>query len=139
MVSRESVRISLTNEARNGLKVCACDNQNAYLQAPTAEKHYIVCGIEFGIENVGKIAVIIRALYGGKAAGSDYWRHVRKAMTSMRFKSCPADPDVWMRTGTKDDGSTYGQYVLIYTDDILFMSGYTKFVNYSGGSDDWFR
>ena len=40
-------------------------------------------------------------------------------MTSMNFQSCPADPDVWMRPGTKANGSTYWQYVLLYTDNIL--------------------
>ena len=42
------------------------DIQNAYLQAPSSEKHYIVCGPEFGTENVGRVALIRRALYGGK-------------------------------------------------------------------------
>ena len=40
-------------------------------------------------------------------------------MLSMNFESCKADPDVWYRPGTKDDGSEYYQYVLLYTDDIL--------------------
>ena len=61
-----------------------------------SEKHYIICGPEFGLENVGKTAIIVRALYGGKSAGADYWRHVRAAMTNMNFISCKADPDVWM-------------------------------------------
>ena len=39
----------------------------------------------------------------------------------MGFKSCKADPDVWMRPGTIDDGSEYWQYVLLYTDDILVI------------------
>jgi hypothetical protein len=47
VVSRESVRIALTSAALNGLPVCACDIQNAYLQAPSSEKHYIKCGQEF--------------------------------------------------------------------------------------------
>ena len=55
-------------------------SNDANLQAPASEKHYIICGPEFGIENVGKRAIIVRALYGGKSAGSDYWRHVRKDM-----------------------------------------------------------
>ena len=76
VVSRESVRIALTTAALNGMKVCACDKQNAYLQAPSSEKHYVICGPEFGLENVGKYVIIVRALYGGKAAGADYWRHV---------------------------------------------------------------
>ena len=71
------------------------------------------------MENEGKIAVIVLALYGGKSAGADYWRHVQKAMEEMGFTSCKADPDVWIRPGTKDDGSEYWEFVLLYTDDIL--------------------
>ena len=119
VVSRESVRIALTYAPLNNLNVCAADIQNAYLQAPSSEKHYIICGPEFGLENVGKTAIIVRALYGGKSAGADYWRHVRSAMEEMDFKACKADPDVWMRPGTKADGTKYWQYVLLYTDDIL--------------------
>lgn len=119
VVSRESVRIALTTAALNGMKVCACDIQNAYLQAPSSEKHYVICGPEFGLENVGKYAIIVRALYGGKSAGADYWRHVRAAMTNMNFITCKADPDVWMRSGKRSDGTVYWQYVLLYTDDIL--------------------
>ena len=71
-VSRESIRIALTYASLNGLSIFGADIQNAYLQAPTSEKHYIICGQEFGLENVGKIAVIVRALYGCAALGSDY-------------------------------------------------------------------
>ena len=53
MVSRESVRIALTYAALMGLDVMAADVQNAYLQAPSSEKHYVVCGAEFGLENIG--------------------------------------------------------------------------------------
>ncbi len=71
-------------------------------------------------ENVGKIAVIgVRALYGGKSAGADYWRHVRCAMEEMGFESCKADPDVWFRLATKANGTDNYQYVLFYTNDIL--------------------
>ena len=76
VASRESVRIALTYAALNNLDVCACDIQNAFLQSQSSEKHYIICGPEFGLENIGKWAKIIRALYGGKCAGADYWRHV---------------------------------------------------------------
>ena len=66
MVSRESIRIALTYAALNGVDVWAADVQNAYLQAPTSVKHYIICGREFGLEHEGKRALIVRALYGGK-------------------------------------------------------------------------
>ena len=42
VVSRESVRISFTYATLNGLPVCAADIQNAYLQAPASEKHYVI-------------------------------------------------------------------------------------------------
>ena len=62
MVSRESVRIALTHSDLHGNEVLAADIRNAYLQAPTPEKHYIICGEEIGLENVGKRALIVRAL-----------------------------------------------------------------------------
>ena len=68
---------------------------------------------------MGKKAIIIRALYGGKCAGADYWRHVRKAMNEFGFTSCKEDPDIWMRPGTKQSASTYWQFVLLYSDDVL--------------------
>ena len=47
VVSRESVRIALPYYALMGLDVMAADVQNAYLQAPSSEKHYVICGAEF--------------------------------------------------------------------------------------------
>ena len=107
VVSRKSVRIALTCAALNDLNAFGADIQNACLQAPSSEKHHIICGEEFGLENVGKRAIIVRALRGGKSAGADYWRHVRQAMESLDFESCKADPDVWFRTSAKADGITY--------------------------------
>lgn len=121
-VSRDSVRIALTYAALNDLDVWAADIKNAYLQAPSSEKHYIICGIEFGLENVGKIALIRRALYGGKSAGRDFWEHLRSCMEFLGFSSCKADPDVWMRAAVKSDGQEYWEYVLLYCDDCLVIS-----------------
>ena len=70
-----------------GLPVCAADIQNDYLQDPASEKHYVIYGPELGLDNIGKIAVIVRALYGGKSANADYWRHVRHAITKLGFQS----------------------------------------------------
>ena len=58
VVSRESIRISLTYAGLLGLPVIGGDIQNAYLQAPISEKNFIVCGPEFGFENVGRVAFI---------------------------------------------------------------------------------
>ena len=122
VVSRESVRIALTYAALNSLQVIGADVRNAYLQAPSSQRDYIVCGAEFGLENIGKKALIRRALYGGKAAGRDFRNHLRECMHHLKFKSCPADPDVWMRPKVKTDGSEYWEYALLYTDDVLVIS-----------------
>jgi hypothetical protein len=49
-------------------EVCAADIHNAYLQAPSSNKDYIICGPEFGIEHESKVTLVHRALYGGKSA-----------------------------------------------------------------------
>ena len=122
VVSRESVRIAFTYAALNGLDVFAADIRNAYLQAPSSQKDFIVCGPEFGLENVGKVALIHRALYGGKAAGRDFRNHLHSCMQHLDFVSCPADPDIWMRPAKMADGMRYYEYILLYTDDALVIS-----------------
>ena len=86
------MRIALTYAALNCLDICAADVKSAYLQAPTSEKYYVICGPEFPLEYQGRIGVIKRALYGGKFAGSDYWKHMRTCMDHLGFKPCYADP-----------------------------------------------
>ena len=122
VVSRESIRIALTYAALHQIDVKCADIKNAYLQAPSSEKHFIYCGSEFGLENVGKIALIRRALYGGKAAGRDFWHHLRSCMEHLKFESSKADPDVWYRASKRKDGTPYYEYVLLYTDDCLVIS-----------------
>ena len=112
----------MTYAALNGLDIFAADIQNAYLQAPSSEKHYIECGVEFGLENVGKLALIRRALYGGKSSGRDFRNHLRECMDFLGFQSCRADPDVWMRPAARSNGSHYWEYVLLYVDDTLVVS-----------------
>ncbi len=58
VVSREKFRIVLTYAGLLGLPVNGGDIRNAYLQAPSSEKHFIVCGLEFGTENVRSVALI---------------------------------------------------------------------------------
>ena len=41
---------------------------------------------------------------------------------TLGFESCLADPDVWMRKITREDGSKVWEYVLLYTDDCLVIS-----------------
>lgn len=116
------MRIALTYVALKGINVTTCDIRNAYLQAPSSEKHYVVCVSEFGIEHIGKVALIKRALYGGKSSGADFWRHLRTCMQHLGFNSCKADGNIWMRKALKEDGQPYWEYVLLYVDDALCVS-----------------
>ena len=122
VVSRESVRIALMYAALNGLQVFAADICNAYLQAPSSQKDYVMCGPEFGIENIGKVALIHRALYGVKSMGHDFRNHLRSCMHHLNFSPCPANPDVWMQPAQKGDSTPCYDYVLLYMDDALVVS-----------------
>jgi hypothetical protein len=105
LVSKDSVRISFTYAALNGVDICTADIKNAYLQAPSSQKDYIICGPEFGLENVGMVALIHRALYGGRSAGRDFRNHLCSSMRHLDFTFRPADPDVWMQLAMKSDGT----------------------------------
>ena len=122
VVSRESVRITFTYAALNGLDVCAADIHNAYLQAPSSQQDYIICSPEFGMENVGRVALIHRAMYGSKSTGKDFRNHLRSCMLHLNFSSCPANPDVWMRKAPKVDSLPCYDYVLLYMDEELVVS-----------------
>ena len=43
-------------------------------------------------------------------------------MRHLGFKSCLADPDVWMRPAKKAGGCEYYEYILLYADDCLAVS-----------------
>ena len=128
VVSRYSVRIALNYSTLNNIYVLTTDIQNAYLQSPLSQKQYVIYGAEFGLENVSKVALIRRALYGGKSAGRDFRNHLRKCMSSLGFVPRLADPDVWMREGQKADGTSYWEYVLFYIDNSLVISNNARHV-----------
>jgi len=117
VVSRDSVRIFFLLAALNDLDVLSADIQNAYLTAPlTREKYYIKAGPEFGSDE-GRIAKVVRALYGLKSAGQSFRLYLASTLKDLGFKSCRADPDVWLRPQRKADGTKYYEYMLCYVDD----------------------
>lgn len=122
VVSRDSVRIALLIAALNDLDVLCADVSNAYINATCREKTHFKAGSEFGPNNQGRMVIIVRALYGLKSSGAAWRAHLAQTMSDMGFVPCEADPDVWMRPGTKADGFKYYELVLIYTDDILAVS-----------------
>lgn len=47
---------------------------------------------------------------------------MRKFMSEIGFKACKADPKVWMRAATTNDGLEYWEYILLYVNDCLVLS-----------------
>ena len=123
VVSRESVRIAFLLAALNDLDILAADIGNAYLNARTREKIFIICGREFGDSYVGRKALIVRALYGLKSSGAAWRSCLAEVLRDqLGYQSCRADGDVWFRASQRPDGTRYYEYVLVYTDDILCLS-----------------
>ena len=122
VVTRDSVRIALMFAMLNGLKVLAADVGNAYLNAPCLEKIWFRGGEEVGAEDRGAVCVLVRALYGLKSSGASWHATLAQLLRDMGFEDTKADPDVWRRSATKENGDKYYELVLIYVDDILAIS-----------------
>jgi hypothetical protein len=85
VVSREFVRIALTLAVLNDLYAMMGDIDNAYVSAPITEKVWTVLGPEFG-DDAGKRALIVRSLYGLKAAGAAFRNHLASCMDHLGWK-----------------------------------------------------
>ncbi len=105
VVSRESVRLGFLLAAPNDVDIVAADVGNAYLNATTKEKVYIITGPEFRPLEEEKVAVIVRALYGLKSSGAMWRSHFAANLRDMGFTSSLGDPDVWFRAAEKPDKS----------------------------------
>jgi len=113
------------------------DVGNAYLNASPREKVYFVAGKEFGGEDEGKVAVIVRALYGLKSSGAAWRAHFAQSLSELGFKSSLADPDVWMKPAVKADGTKYYEYILVYMDDQLSVSENPKWITNALQGKPW--
>ena len=125
VVSRDSIRICFMLAALNGLQLLAADIENAYLNAPCQEKHWVKAGPEFD-KDEGKTYIVCRALYGLRSSGAAFRAYLAEILDAIGFKSSIADPDVWIRSNIKPDGQHYYKYILVYVDDILCISATPK-------------
>lgn len=76
VVSCEGVQISLTHYPLSNIYAMTYDIKNAYLRSPYSDKHSIICGPEFGLENFGKVSLIQHSLYVGEYSGVNFWKHL---------------------------------------------------------------
>ena len=64
-----------------------------------------------------------QALYSGKSAGKDFQIHLRSCLQHLNFTSGLADPDVQMQLVEKSDGTPYYEFVQLYVNGTLVVSG----------------
>ena len=100
----------------NGLELCATDVGNAYLEAYTSEKLYIIAGLEFG-KLEGHIMVIHKALYGLHTSGLRWHEHFSDCLQDMGFTPSKAEPDIRMR-----NVQDHYEYIAVYVDDLAIAS-----------------
>ena len=81
----------------NNFQLSGADVGNAYLQALTREKLYIVGGPEFE-ELQGHVLVMHKALYGTRSGGACWHDKLFDILHQIGFKSSKADPDIWMKS-----------------------------------------
>lgn len=122
VISRESIQIALTYAALHGINIMSGDMQSVYLQMPLSEKNYIICGKEFELKHIRKVALIWRVLYEGKVICRDFWMRRRRFMDMLGFKCSLVDSNIWMRMSKQNDGSEYYEYVLFYVEYVLEIS-----------------
>ena len=65
----------------------------------------------------------MHALYVTRCARCDFRQHLRECMEMIGYTSCLADPNLWIRKAVNDDGCEYYEYMLLYVDNCLCVSG----------------
>jgi hypothetical protein len=119
VVKMTSIRLLNIIAKAQGLEVLAGDAGNAYLNASTRKKIYTRCGLEFGPEMVGRIAIVEKSLYGLKSSGNRWHAHFANTLYAMGFMPTRYDPDVWYRL--REDDSGY-DYISTYVDDFMITA-----------------
>ncbi|KAL7578841.1 hypothetical protein ACA910_016061 [Epithemia clementina (nom. ined.)] len=118
VVSLQSLRIVMFLSELNALKLWGADIDNAYLEAFTEEKIFIVAGPEFG-DRKGHILIISKALYGLRTSGARWHDRFFDVMRDMGFTPSKNDPDIWMRPSK--DGKVY-EYIAFYVNDLAIAA-----------------
>jgi hypothetical protein len=116
VVSLRGLRMMIFLAELNQMETWATDIGNAYLEAETKEKVYIIAGPEFG-ERKDHVLIIHKALYGLRTSGLRWHEKFSVCLRKMGFEPCKAEPDIWMRRR----GEFY-EYVGVYVDDLAIVS-----------------
>jgi hypothetical protein len=116
VVSLRGIQLIAFLAELNKLQLWGVDVGNAYLEATTKEKLYILGGPEFGSLE-GHSLVIDRALYGLRSSGLCWNQRFSDVLRSMGFTPSRAEADILMR----ENNGLY-EYIAVYVDDLLIAA-----------------
>jgi len=116
VVSLRGLRTVIFIAELNNMNIWTTDVGNAYLEATTSEKNYIVASSCFG-EKEGHTLLIRKDLYGLKTSGRMWWERCSDILLDMGFFQAKVEDDIWM----KDQGNHY-EYIVRYVDDLAIAS-----------------
>jgi hypothetical protein len=102
----------------NDLQLWTADIGNAYLEAETNEKLFIVAGPEFE-DLEGHVLVFQKALYGLRSSGLKWSQRLHDILLDLGYTSSKADSYVWYKECTKTNKY---EYITVYVDDLLIAS-----------------
>ena len=102
----------------NHLDFWGADIGNAYLEAFTDEKLYIVAGPEFQ-ELEEYILRFLKAVYGLKSSGKRWAEVIHGILKDMKFLPSKADPCIWLR---KAPNLRCYEYIAVYVDDLCIAA-----------------
>ena len=118
VVSLRHLRLVIFLGELNNLELWGADIGNAYLEAYTHEKLFIIAGAEFE-ELEGFILIFNKALYGLKSIGKRWAERFYDIIKDMGFMPSKADPCVWMR---ENKDLKCCEYIATYVDDLCIAA-----------------
>ena len=120
VVSLRGIHIELFLMELNSLELWNTDIGNAYLEALTKEKVYVIA--RRGFRDLERHLLIIRkALYGLHSSGIRWNEKLADCLCRIDYFSYKIDPYIWM----KDQGS-HCDYFEVYMDNLLIASKYPE-------------
>ena len=118
VVSLRNLRLVIFLGKLNNLDIWRADIGNAYLEAFTDEKLYIVAGPEFQ-ELEGYILIFLKAHYGLKSSGKRWAEVIHGILRDMKVLPSKADPCISLR---KAPNLRCYEYIAVYADDLCIAA-----------------
>ena len=118
VVSLRHLRLVIFLGELNNLELWGADIGNAYLEAYTNDKLFIIAGPEIE-ELEGFLLIFNKALYGLKSSGKRWTEMFYDIIKDMGFTPSKADPCVWMR---ENQNLKCYEYVATYVDDLCIAA-----------------